>query len=127
MSKQLTAIGSPEQVYHHPSTPFVHGFLGSVNVLKDAGSSTYVRPHDISLSATPDAAHPVPATVLLINAAGPAVRVDLTRSDDGQVVEAVVSHAERDRLDLAPGKSLHLGYASFARYAGASIKSDYTI
>ena len=124
---RVEQVGSPEQVYHHPATPFVHGFLGSVNVLKEAGDSTYVRPHDITLSATADAAHPVAATVLLVNAAGPSVRVDLSRTDNGQVVEAVITHAERDRLALVPGKSLHLGYASFARYAGATTTSDYTI
>jgi sulfate transport system ATP-binding protein len=29
---RLEQIGTPEQVYHEPATPFVSGFLGTVNL-----------------------------------------------------------------------------------------------
>jgi ABC-type sulfate/molybdate transport systems ATPase subunit len=29
---KVEQIGTPEEVYDHPATPFVYGFLGSVNL-----------------------------------------------------------------------------------------------
>ena len=69
-------IGTPEDVYDHPATPFVYHFLGNVNLFhgrihegrarlgdfdieapehaeaQDIPAVGYVRPYDIELSAT---------------------------------------------------------------------------
>lgn len=113
---RVEQVGTPEQVYHHPATPFVHGFLGSVNVVKDAGGTIYVRPHDLILSTIPDAECPLKLTVLQVNAAGPLVRIELVSEDLSKKIEAVISHAECHRLTPISGKSLYVGYSIFARY-----------
>jgi len=47
---RIEQIGTPDEVYDHPATPFVYRFLGKTNVLHDDGRLEYARPHDIELS-----------------------------------------------------------------------------
>ena len=124
---RVEQVGTPEDVYHAPATPFVHTFLGTVNVLSGEGVHTYVRPHDVRLALRGDAEHPVAATVHSLHAAGPAVRVELRRVGDDLPIEAVVVHAERERLGLAPGVMVHLGFSRSASYAKAAKDHDYAI
>ena len=123
---KVEQVGTPEEVYHQPATPFVHRFLGTVNVLKEGDTATYVRPHDISLAQEASEIHPLSARVLTINAAGPSVRVDLIRLDDRQPVEVVISHEERERLSLKLGATIHFGFARAAKY-GQPQQADYAI
>ena len=113
---KVEQVGTPEDVYHAPATPFVHSFLGTVNVLSGEGVHTYVRPHDVRIGLGHDAEHPVAAVVHSLHAAGPAVRVELRRVGDDLPIEAVVVHAERERLGLAPGVAVHLGFSRAASY-----------
>ncbi|MCU0932129.1 MAG: sulfate ABC transporter ATP-binding protein [Serpentinimonas sp.] len=70
---QVEQIGSPQQVWDHPASPFVYGFLGDVNLFhgrahegelhlegmklqapehadaRDAQAYAYVRPHDLEV------------------------------------------------------------------------------
>ena len=119
---KVEQVGTPEEVYHAPATPFVHQFLGTVNVLSREGVHTYVRPHDVTLSATADDDHPLVATIVGINAAGPVVRVDLRYGDTH--LEAVIPHAERTRLELTSGGTIHIGFARSAKFGPTP---DYAI
>jgi ABC-type sulfate/molybdate transport systems ATPase subunit len=56
---KIEQIGSPEEVYDHPATPFVYDFLGSTNVFRAPGASParsnprdklFARPHEIEIS-----------------------------------------------------------------------------
>jgi ABC-type sulfate/molybdate transport systems ATPase subunit len=55
---KIEQIGSPEEVYDHPATPFVYDFLGSTNVFRAPGSARvtdprdklFARPHEIEIS-----------------------------------------------------------------------------
>ena len=42
----IEQIGTPEQVYMEPATPFVANFVGETNHLPDG---LHVRPHDIAI------------------------------------------------------------------------------
>ena len=103
---KIEQIGTPEQVYHQPATPFVSGFLGTVNLFhgridegqvyfnnnsvsvplndtwhpKRRGQSAlvYVRPHMLELEPGPCGNSSFPAIVRHINRAGPRVRIELT-------------------------------------------------
>ena len=70
---KIEQIGTPEEVYEHPNSPFVYHFLGNVNLFKgrlqkgklrqgnfevdapefleteNTEAVGYVRPHDISI------------------------------------------------------------------------------
>jgi sulfate transport system ATP-binding protein len=124
---RVEQIGTPDDVYHHPATPFVHGFLGTVNILSGEGAHTYVRPHDIHLAAHADADHPIIATVRSLHAAGPSVRLELQRQGDNLPLEAMIPHTERQRLQLAPGVTVYVGFARAAQYAAAGKDAEYAI
>jgi sulfate transport system ATP-binding protein len=61
---RLEQIGTPDEVYENPASPFVMSFVGEVNVLRNtrslisksyissSSSPVYIRPHDIDMGAT---------------------------------------------------------------------------
>jgi len=68
---KIEQIGTPDEVYAAPATPFVYQFIGNVNLFhsrdhapwteQHGDAVAYVRPHDIDISRTPqdDTALPV--------------------------------------------------------------------
>ena len=63
---KVEQVGTPQEVYDHPASPFVYQFLGNVNVLRaqalahagahqphpsalESDGRVYVRPHDIEV------------------------------------------------------------------------------
>ena len=107
---RVEQIGTPDDVYDHPASPFVYSFLGSVNLFHgrvdgqelrvgghslaleahdlapDAAAIGYVRPHELQLF--PDHGEGqgpnggIPATVLRISSSGALATVELSREDD---------------------------------------------
>jgi sulfate/thiosulfate transport system ATP-binding protein len=117
--------GTPEAVYHNPETAFVCQFLGDVNlfhcrteggriylsapsadVAQGARASSpktvFLRPHllDISLGWTDS--RQFRAAVLMVNPAGPVVRVEL-ESEWGGVIRVDLSQERYRALGLRPG------------------------
>src|SRR5690606_13044433 len=82
---RVEQVGTPQEVYNHPATPFVYGFLGSVNLFHgrvdhdglrvgdDAvphsqdhiapGADVYAfaRPHELEIITDPNATHGIAA------------------------------------------------------------------
>jgi sulfate transport system ATP-binding protein len=99
---RVEQVGSPDEVYAKPRSPFVYDFLGEVNVFRsrvDRGrvkfghltipmphldsalsheARIYVRPHLLDVHVTVGDAHAFAAQLLHISAAGPLVRLELT-------------------------------------------------
>jgi sulfate transport system ATP-binding protein len=123
-------IGTPADVYNHPASPFVYGFLGNVNLFKgrlhegvlEAGSALfsapehaqaqntpgvgYVRPHDIQIDRyTPDG-QGIVARLLHAHAIGPLAQLELERDDNHELIEAVISNEQFGRLQLKTGEQL---------------------
>ena len=86
---QVEQIGTPDDVYNHPATPFVYGFLGNVNLFHGrvdggtahidhtaTGQTVFVRPHSLEISREPGSASHFAGTVRHVNAAGPIVKVE---------------------------------------------------
>ena len=123
---KIEQIGSPDEVYTHPNSPFVYDFLGNVNLFKgrlhngqltqgkfaidvpDAHAHTqdhtvgYVRPHDILFEKT---AVPgtVPAKVTHIHLLGPIVQIELRREDVDEFLEAELSKEHFHALKINVG------------------------
>ncbi len=115
---RIEQIGTPDEVYHKPATPFVYNFLGNVNLFHcrlDEGqvlfgksvpeassgkgnAKVYIRPHllDVSREAQKNS---FKAKVRTINAAGATVRVDLI-SEWGDQVSAEIPHEVYKNLNL---------------------------
>ena len=113
---RIEQVGSPQEVYDRPATPFVYEFLGNVNVLQakalaasrtaaspsalQSNGRVYVRPHDIEVVPHETGADGIPAVLRYIHAAGPQARLTLEQVDNREIVDAEISRAELAQLDL---------------------------
>ena len=126
---RIEQIGTPDEVYEHPATPFVYDFLGSVNVFQAkvadgqaqigslhleapvAASASlgagFARPHDIEIIATRTDGF-LSATILHLHAVGPIVRVELRRTETGEIVEAELTKARYRELMLQKGQDVYI-------------------
>ncbi len=120
----IEQIGSPQEVYDAPATPFVYQFLGNINLFHSrvhAGwarvgglrvrvpeygdtehtpAMAYVRPHDIDLLREPeDDDTTLAATISRVSQLGSLVRLELIRSPDGEIAEVEMT---RERYATDP-------------------------
>lgn len=118
---KVEQIGSPQDVYDHPATPFVYQFLGNVNLFhsrvhegraqignisleidtykdtKDSPALAYVRPHDLELQTEKNESTAFEAKVKYINQLGPLVRLELEKSGETNHGHAEIINAELTR------------------------------
>jgi len=112
---RVEQVGSPQQVYDDPASPFVIEFLGNVNRFSaitagavDSGSAAdviYVRPHDVDIQPASSKEHQyaIEARVQHVFSAGNYGRVALERILNREPFEAEISRARLRELDLKPG------------------------
>jgi sulfate/thiosulfate transport system ATP-binding protein len=100
----IAQIGSPEEVYDHPATPFVYEFLGNVNHVPQHNGKGYVRPHDLEVSLEPKH-HALTAVVEHIIPLGPTVRVML-KQESGEELEAEMNKENYRELQLSQGQTI---------------------
>ena len=135
---RVEQVGTPTEVYEHPATPFVYGFLGSVNTFHgriegaklrvgeeilshdqepSAGSGeavAFARPHELSIVTDPASTEGVSATVERILAFGASIRVELeshaTQANGATSApyEVVMTRDELNALDLKEGQTVRL-------------------
>jgi sulfate transport system ATP-binding protein len=80
----IEQIGSPDEVYDRPATPFVYKFVGNVNLFHgriDDGKAhihkretehvVYARPHALDIDRQPNGGDRFRAKIKHINSAGP--------------------------------------------------------
>jgi sulfate/thiosulfate transport system ATP-binding protein len=97
---RVAQMGTPDEVYEEPATPFVCDFLGSTNRFRPgslageagAGSVAYARPHEIELSR--EAGEGMPGRVTHLHAIGPLVRIEVQREGSDETLEVELSKAE---------------------------------
>ena len=91
---RIEQVGSARELYEHPETEFVMGFVGEVNRVGEA----YIRPHDVDLSPFPgDGAQE--AMVERISHLGFEVRVELALAG-GETVWAQITRSQAEQLEL---------------------------
>jgi sulfate transport system ATP-binding protein len=98
----IAQVGSPEEVYDHPATPFVYEFLGNVNHLLREDGKGYVRPHDVEVSLEPKR-QALTAVVEHIIPLGPTVRLML-KQEGGEELEAELTKETYKSLRLSQGQ-----------------------
>jgi sulfate transport system ATP-binding protein len=99
----IEQVGTPDEVYHAPATPFVYSFLGDVNQF-DSQPTAFARPHEIDVSLHAAGADFIPATVAHVAARGSVVRVELAPPGEARVIEADLTHARLRELALVKGQ-----------------------
>jgi len=106
---RVEQVGTPQEVYDRPATPFVYQFLGNVNMLRsatfpragiDPNTQIFVRPHDIQVGPHDSGADGLSAVLRYIHSAGPHARLTLEDIQTREMIEAEISRAELARLDL---------------------------
>ena len=122
-------IGTPEEIYNQPATPFVAGFVGAANVLEgrirdgrlmfgeqlvlsgesidgiDDGASAraYIRPHDVRVAHHPENGNSVPAVLERVNNLGWMSKLHLDLSDG----QAIIAHVRNEELGpYEPGERI---------------------
>ena len=122
---RVEQIGTPDEVYDHPASPFVYQFLGDMNVFHGrvhdgraqiggwevslpehvgaAEAAVYVRPHDIEILTVAEDRNALQVEVADFATLGPRVRVDFKRLDGGGKIHAEIDRENFRELRLAAG------------------------
>jgi putative spermidine/putrescine transport system ATP-binding protein len=113
---RVEQIGSPAEVYEHPASAFVAGFVGVSNVIERDGRSFAVRPEKIRMTeqghASDNGAHTERGHIRDVVYAGMVTRylVDLDRGGELQVVRQNLETSSSEALD-AKGKEVLLEWS----------------
>ncbi|MFN5464750.1 MAG: sulfate/molybdate ABC transporter ATP-binding protein [Cyanobacteriota bacterium] len=112
---RIEQVGTAEEIYDRPASPFVMQFVGEVNVLGEE-APLFVRPHDLELLDRP-ADHTLPATVRRLTTFGRDYQVEL-ELDDGQRLQAQLNREQvKGRLErLVAGLRTHVGLRGGLRF-----------
>jgi sulfate transport system ATP-binding protein len=125
---KVEQIGTPEEVYRHPATPFVYGFLGAVNPfhghvegdalrvgderLTHVGDKViaFARPHELDILTDAAATDGVPARISRVLSFGVTARVELDglNGASGQHFEVELTRERVAALALAEGQTVRL-------------------
>ena len=127
---RVEQIGSPQDVYNHPTSPFVYGFLGNVNLFhgrvhegvleaggvsfdapdhasaQDAKGTGFVRPHDLEIDRYAPGASGIVVQLRRSHAIGPLAQLELERDDNAELIEALISSERFAQLQLKDGETL---------------------
>jgi sulfate transport system ATP-binding protein len=127
---RVEQTGTPAEVYNHPASPFVYGFLGNVNLFHgrvhegvlDAGGVAfdapdhaqaqdeagvgYVRPHELDIERYSPGAQGIVVQLRRAHAIGPLAQLDLERDDNAGLIEAVMPNERFVQLNLKEGETL---------------------
>ena len=127
-------IGTPEEVYRYPATPFVYGFLGSVNFFHgrvegdtvrvgedtlphephdfDHGAEVvaFARPHELEIVTDPQSGEGIAARISRVLSFGVTARVELdgVNGSSGQHFEVEITRQRVLELGLADGQVVRL-------------------
>ncbi|WP_180682947.1 sulfate/molybdate ABC transporter ATP-binding protein [Tepidicella baoligensis] len=132
----IEQVGTPQDVWEHPASPFVYGFLGDVNLfhgrahegrlhlegvaidspehaqVRDAKAYAYVRPHDLEVERYSPGATGIVAELQRAIVVGPIARLELWPEDPQQpdghdpLIEAQIPAEHFRALGLKEGERL---------------------
>jgi sulfate transport system ATP-binding protein len=135
---RIEQIGAPEEVYQHPATPFVYGFLGAVNyfhgraedgrvrvgdgllrheadgltqsLAQGASVVAFARPHELDILASEASDIGVAAKISRILAFGVTARIELEGLNDasGQHFEVEMTRQQIQERGLSEGQAVRL-------------------
>lgn len=127
---RIEQVGTPREVWEHPATPFVYGFLGDVNkfeghagngVWQNHGLSlpapefagdearaafAYVRPHEFDIEKYSPSASGLPVRLNHAYLAGPSAFLELTLQNSDKVIEVELPEYVYRALDPSSGDTL---------------------
>jgi sulfate transport system ATP-binding protein len=143
---RIEQVGTPDDIYNRPATPFIAGFVGAANVVRGiviagrlqfgeellpgardlpdgTAAHAYIRPHDVRLSRTSLGSLASRARVHRISDLGWIFKVHL-RFSDGQVLLAQVPRGELDGIASGDDVFVDLTNAKVFRGRDVAAPSD---
>ncbi|OGG55832.1 MAG: sulfate ABC transporter [Candidatus Handelsmanbacteria bacterium RIFCSPLOWO2_12_FULL_64_10] len=130
---KVEQVGTPDEVYNRPATPFVMNFLGSVNIFhgrvrgdrlslaagleadapahvsgEDRGVVAFVRPHDIDVDLSQKNGSSACARVKWIHPIGAVVKMELELLDDKKDIEVELTRERHETLRLSVGEIVYV-------------------
>jgi len=105
---RIEQIGSPADVYEHPQTEFVAGFVGVSNILERDGRTFTIRPEKIHMSETGDGEPGVVRDVVYVGMVTRYI-VDLDRGGELVVVQQNLETSSQQALE-AQGRRVRLSW-----------------
>ena len=137
----IEQVGSVDQVYERPASPFVFDFLGGTNVIAATVQGRAVRIGETDIAALRDSLHPngpadvyvrpgdlrvteadapgLEVTVAAVQRTGPIVRAVVEHGASGQRFQVELPHLHHDVASFTPGATLRLRLAQFSVYPSA--------
>ena len=131
-SGRIEQIGTPQEVFDHPATPFVMDFLGNVNVFHgrvengmamlgalniaypeyphaEARKATaYVRPHELDIEHQPFGTSSLEVRVMQVNPAGSVAKVRVFSEQFGLALNVDLNMERYSELKLKPGDNVYV-------------------
>lgn len=104
---RIEQVGTPDEVFHHPCSPFVMDFLGHVNIFRGRrdGNGVLVRPHDLELHVPGPMIDGVDAKVQRIQTAGALVKVQV-ETDSAESLTVELTHQRYSELGFQTGDAV---------------------
>ena len=144
---RIEQVGSPDEVYQHPGTPFVYHFLGHVNLFhgrvhegavqiaadeevqgaqqQDAPAGepvlVYARPHEMEVERQPNGTPSIEGVVQHIFAFGPTVRLEIKRVDNDDLIKVEIGRERHAELGLKVGERVYVRPLSTKIFLGENI------
>jgi len=100
---QIEQVGTPQDIFDNPATPFVYEFLGDVNKITKPGRHDvfYVRPHEIQIVFAGDPSAELTARIEHIFAAGPIARLTLRLGNSHETLDADITREQLEEMGFA--------------------------
>jgi sulfate/thiosulfate transport system ATP-binding protein len=104
---KIEQVGTPDEVYSAPATPFVYEFLGDVNKF-DGRRPAYARPYEIEVQHEAVGDDCIAARVEHVVTRGSFVRVELVTEGDARTIEADMTRERMRVLQLQKGQAVFI-------------------
>lgn len=98
---RVEQVGKPQEIYEHPASEFVMGFIGPVTRL----GGRFIRPHAIAIQQAPSPSSE--ARIARISQLGFETRIELIL-DDGQQLWAQLTSQEAQQRGLEHGQVVYV-------------------
>jgi len=114
---RIEQVGSPAEMYEHPATTFVAGFIGTSNILERGGRTFTVRPEKIRLLPF-EAGEGEPGTVRATAYLGPSTKFVVALDEGGEltVVQQNLETRSED-IDRMEGRRVRLQWRPDVEFA----------
>jgi len=114
---RIEQVGSPAEMYEHPATTFVAGFIGTSNILERGGRTFTVRPEKIRLLPF-EAGEGEPGTVHATAYLGPSTKFVVALDEGGEltVVQQNLETRSED-IDRMEGRRVRLQWRPDVEFA----------